>query len=72
MFVESCLASTSSHTWVIDTGVTDHICFDPYLMQVTRRLYDGEFEVQLGDATKVAAVAVGDVFCVLVVIDFWL
>ena len=62
LVVESCLASTSTHTWVIDTGATDHICFDPDLMQVTRRLYDGEIEVQVGDATKVAAVAVGDVY----------
>ncbi|XP_047943009.1 uncharacterized protein LOC125189823 [Salvia hispanica] len=29
---------------------------------VTRRLYDGEIEVQLGDATKVAVVAVGGVY----------
>ena len=36
LVVESCLASTSTHTWVIDTGATDHICFDPDLMQVTR------------------------------------
>ena len=62
LVVESCLALTSTHTWVIDTGATDHICFDPDLMQVTRRLHDREIEVQLGDATKVAAVAVGDVY----------
>ena len=31
-------------------------------MQVTRWLHDREIEVQLGDATKVAVVAVGDVY----------
>ncbi|CAA0821515.1 Unknown protein, partial [Striga hermonthica] len=57
--VETCLAVVSTSTWCVDTGATDHVCNSLQGFQETRRLRDGEITVYMGNATKVAAVAVG-------------
>ncbi|CAA0833201.1 Unknown protein, partial [Striga hermonthica] len=59
--VETCLAVVSTRTWCVDTGATDHVYNSLQGFQKTRRLREGEITVYMGDATKVAAVAVGDV-----------
>ncbi|KAL8542631.1 hypothetical protein ACS0TY_003493 [Phlomoides rotata] len=28
LVIETCLAAYSSHSWVVDTGATDHVCFN--------------------------------------------
>ncbi|GER47805.1 gag-pol polyprotein [Striga asiatica] len=59
--VETCLAVVSTRTWCVDTGATDHVCNSLQGFQETKRLREGEITVYMGNATKVAAVAVGDV-----------
>ncbi|MGI4673348.1 hypothetical protein ACR2XN_28180 [Klebsiella pneumoniae] len=46
-------------TWCVDTGATDHVCNYMQGFQQSRMLRDGEMYVFMGDATKVAVVAVG-------------
>ena len=58
--VESCLAVRSTGTWCVDTGATNHVCNSLQGFQETRQLSDGEIYLHMGNATKVAAVAVGD------------
>lgn len=62
LVVETCLAVLSTSTWCVDTGATDHVCITLQGFQETRRLSDGEITIFMGNATKVAAVAVGDVY----------
>ena len=52
----------STSTWCIDTGVTDHVCNSLQGFQETQRLTEGEITVYMDNATKVAAVAVGNVY----------
>ncbi|MCQ7016867.1 DDE-type integrase/transposase/recombinase, partial [Clostridioides difficile] len=61
LVTETCLAVLSTGTWCVDTGATDHVCNSLQGFQETRRLRDGEITVYMGNATQVAAVAVGDV-----------
>ncbi|MCQ7012838.1 DDE-type integrase/transposase/recombinase, partial [Clostridioides difficile] len=61
LVTETCLAVLSTGTWCVDTGATDHVCNSLQGFQETRKLRDGEITVYMGNATKVAAVAVGDV-----------
>ena len=52
----------STGTWWVDTGATDHVCNSLQGFQETRRLAEGEITVYMGNATKVAAIAVGDIY----------
>ena len=61
LVVESCLAVLSTSTWCVDTGATNHVCNSLQGFQETRRLSDGEIYLHMGNATRVAAVAVGNV-----------
>lgn len=61
LVVETCLAVLSTGTWCVDTGATNHVCNTLQGFQETRRLSDGEICLFMGDATRVAAVAIGDV-----------
>ncbi|GFQ00322.1 retrovirus-related pol polyprotein from transposon tnt 1-94 [Phtheirospermum japonicum] len=61
LVVETCLATCSAHSWVVDTGATDHVCMSLQGFLVKRQLSDDEITVYMGNATRVAAVAVGDV-----------
>ena len=62
LVVESCLAVLSTSTWCVDTGATNHVCNSLQGFQETRKLSDGEICLHMGNATTVAAVAVGNVF----------
>ena len=59
--VETCLLACTTGTWCVDTGATNHVCNSLQGFQETRRLADGEICLWLGDTTKVAAKAVGEV-----------
>ncbi|GFP84296.1 retrovirus-related pol polyprotein from transposon tnt 1-94 [Phtheirospermum japonicum] len=61
LLVETCLATCSAHSEVVDTGATDHVCMSFQGFLVKRQLSDDEITVYMGNATKVAAIAVGDV-----------
>ena len=61
LVTETFLAALSTSTWCVDTGATDHVCNSLQGFQETQRLSDGEIYVYMGDATRVAVVAVGDV-----------
>ncbi|GFQ00030.1 retrovirus-related pol polyprotein from transposon tnt 1-94 [Phtheirospermum japonicum] len=61
LVVETCLATCSAHSWLVDTGATDHVCMSLQGFLVKRHLSEDEITVYMGNATKVAAVAVGDV-----------
>ena len=58
---ETCFVTCSTSSWVVDTGATDHVCCNLQWFLQTRQLSEDEISISLGDATKVAAVAVGDV-----------
>jgi Zinc knuckle. len=62
LVVESCFVVRSTSTWCVDTGATNHVCNSLQGFQETRRLSDGEMHLTMGDATRVAVVAVGDVY----------
>ena len=59
--VETCLLACTTGTWCVDTGATNHVCNSLQGFQETRRLADGEICLWLGDTSKVAAKAVGEV-----------
>ena len=61
LVTESFSVVLSTSTWCVDTGATDHVCNSLQGFQETRRLSDGEIMVFMGNAAKVAAVAVRDV-----------
>ena len=61
LVVESCLAVISTGIWCVDTEATNHVCNSLQRFQETRQLSDGEIYLLMGDATRVAAVAIGDV-----------
>ena len=52
----------STGTWWVDTGATDHVCNSLQGFQETRRLVEGEITVYMGNAMKVAAIVVGDIY----------
>ena len=58
---ETFIAAISTSTWYVYIGATDHVCNSMLGFQQSRMLRDGEIYVFMGDATKVAVVAVGDV-----------
>ena len=62
LVVETCLAVLSSGTWCVDTGATNHVCNSLQGFQETRQLSDGEIYLHMGNATKVAAIVVGDYY----------
>ena len=59
LVTETFIAAISTSTWCVDTGATDHVCNSMQGFQQSRMLRDGEIYVFMGDATKVAVVAVG-------------
>lgn len=59
LVTETYIAAVSASTWCVDTGATDHVCNTMQGFQQSRMLRDGEIYVFMGDATKVAVVAVG-------------
>ena len=59
LVTETFLAVLSTDTWCVDTGATDHVCNNMHGFQETRLLRDEEICIFLGDATRVAVVAVG-------------
>ena len=59
LVTETFVAAISTSTWCVDTGATDHVCNSMQGFQQSRMLRDGEIYVFMGDATKVAVVAVG-------------
>ncbi|KAL8116714.1 hypothetical protein AgCh_023023 [Apium graveolens] len=59
LVTETFIAAISTSTWCVDTGATDHVCNSMQGFQLSRMLRDGEIYVFMGDATKVAVVAVG-------------
>ncbi|KAH6836230.1 plant intracellular ras group-related LRR 3 [Perilla frutescens var. hirtella] len=61
LVVETCLATCSTQSWVVDTGATDHVCMSLQGFLVKRQLSEDEITVYMGNATRVAAVAVGDI-----------
>ena len=61
LVTESFSVVLTTSTWCVDTGATDHVCNSLQGFQETRRLSDGEIMVVMGNAAKVAAVAVGEV-----------
>ena len=61
LVVESYLLSCTIGTWCVDIGATNHVCNSSQGFQETRRLADGEIYLWLGDTTKVAARALGEV-----------
>ena len=61
LVVDSCLLVCTTSTWCVDTGATNHVYNSLQGFQETRRLADGEICLWLGDTTKVAARAVGEV-----------
>ena len=62
LVVKTCLAVLSTGTWYVDTGATNHVCNSLQGFQETRQLSDGEVYLHMGNATKVAVVAVGDYY----------
>ncbi|KAL8125384.1 hypothetical protein AgCh_012900 [Apium graveolens] len=58
LVTETFIAAISTSTWCVDTGATDHVCNSMQGFQLSRMLRDGEIYVFMGDATKVAVVAV--------------
>jgi hypothetical protein len=46
---------------VVDTRATDHVCFNTQGFKITQHLSGSEIVITLGDATRVAVIAVGDV-----------
>ncbi|MBE2321140.1 DDE-type integrase/transposase/recombinase, partial [Solirubrobacter sp. CPCC 204708] len=62
LVVETCLAVLSTGTWCVDTGATNHVCNSLQGFQETRQLSDGEIYLHMGNATRVAAVAVGNIY----------
>ena len=62
LVVKTCLAVLSTGTWYVDTGATNHVCNSLQGFQETRQLSDGEIYLHMGNATKVAVVAVGDYY----------
>ncbi|KAH6823403.1 hypothetical protein C2S53_000141 [Perilla frutescens var. hirtella] len=54
-------ATCSTQSWVVDTGATDHVCISLQGFLVKRQLSEDEITVYMGNATRVVAVAVGDV-----------
>ena len=61
LVVETCLLACTTGTWCVDTGATNHVCNSLQGFQETRRLAEGEIYLWMGDTSRVAAVAVGDV-----------
>ncbi|KAL8120252.1 hypothetical protein AgCh_017415 [Apium graveolens] len=59
LVTETFIAAISTSTWCVDTGATDHVCNSMQGFRLSRMLRDGEIYVFMGDATKVAVVAVG-------------
>ncbi|KAH6787526.1 vacuolar fusion CCZ1-like protein [Perilla frutescens var. hirtella] len=61
LVIETCLVTCSTQSWIVDTGATDHICMSLQGFMAKRQLSENEITVYMGNATRVAAVAVGDV-----------
>ena len=59
--IETCLMAYTTGTWCVDTGATNHVCNSLQEFQKTRRLANGEIYLWLGDTSRVAAKAVGEV-----------
>ena len=62
LVVETCLAVLSTDTRCVDTGATNHVYNSLQGFQETRQLSDGGIYLHMGNATKVAAVVVGDYY----------
>ena len=61
LVTETLLATSSTHSWVVDTGATDHVCYTSQGFLRTREMSKGEMMISMGDGTKVEVEAVGDV-----------
>ena len=61
LVIETCLAASSAQSWVVDTGATDHVYFNLQGFQLTRELSEDEIIITMGNSSRVAAKAVGDV-----------
>ena len=57
LYIKACLVEESKDTWVIDSGVTNHVC----VFRKTRSLLDRSFTLRMGDGNLVLAEAVGEV-----------
>ena len=57
---QACLVTNIQHSWIVDSGATNHVCCSLLGFKETRRLDPGEFTFSWGNGTVVSAVAVGD------------
>ena len=61
LVVETCLLACTTGTWCVDIGATNYVCNSLQGFQKIRRLAEGEIYLWMGDTSRVAAVAVGDI-----------
>lgn len=61
LITETFLAASSTQSWVVDTGATDHVCYSSQGFLRTRTMSEEEMMISMGDGTKVEVQAVGDV-----------
>ena len=57
--IEVNVATSSSTSWVLDTGCVSHICINVQGLKESRTLAKGEVDLHVGNGVRVAALAVG-------------
>ena len=57
--IEVNVATSSSTSWVLDTGCGSHICINVQGLKKSRTLAKGEVDLRVGNGARVAALAVG-------------
>ena len=57
--IETNVVELSSSVWIVDSGVTNNVCYSLQQLSKFRMLEVGEFELKVGNGETVSAKAVG-------------
>ena len=57
---QACLVTNRSHSWIVDSGATNHVCCSLQGFKETRRLEASGFSFSWGNGAVVSAAAVGE------------
>jgi len=60
LVLETCLVENENSIWILDSEVTNHICFSFLENSSWKRLSEGEITLKVGTGEMVSAKAVGD------------
>ena len=59
LVMETCLVENDFSTWIVDSGASNHVCTSLQMLETSKDLEEGSFQMRVGNGARILVTKVG-------------